>query len=1245
MGKDKRRGGRRMEVAWTSEQRKVIDLRERNLLVSAAAGSGKTAVLVERIITMITDEAAPIDIDQLLIVTFTNAAASQMRERISEAIEQKLSKEPENVHLQKQAILVHNAYITTIHSFCLRVIRNHFNRIDLDPSFRIGDEGELKLLRADVLEKILERHYEGKEEAFFRFVESYSTGKTDKDLEQMILQLYQFAMSYPWPKDWLNQCVTGYEVTDMEELQKASWYINMVNTITFTLQEMLEQINQLLDICMRADGPYMYETTLREEKAMLEKMTHVQDYVALFDCFSNISFGRLSSKKDENVSSNLREMVKKQRDGIKKTVSAISERYFYAPPLQILEDMQNCKESVAVLATLTAQFMDEYQKVKQDKNLVDYNDLEHYALQILVEKAENEWKPSEAAKEYQDIFTEIMIDEYQDSNLVQEMLLRSVSRECQQKYNIFMVGDVKQSIYKFRLARPELFMEKYNSYSLEDSLLQRIDLDKNFRSREEVLSGTNFIFHQIMMDTIGGIDYNKECALYLGGSYKEPIKKRDYEAEVMIIDLDSSQSLDEENKKSLLLENKDYSARELEAKAIAVRIKELINEDSGLKIMDKKTKEYRSVQYRDIVILLRTMAGWAETFTAILMAEGIATHTGSQTGYFSAIEVMTLLNLLRIIDNPLQDIPFAAVLSSPIVSVTGEELALIKGLYQEQSLFEGCRQYSLDGTTPKLKNKLMSFFEQIERFRKLAVYTPIHELIWIILDETNYARFVAAMPAGEQRKANLDMLMEKAIVFESTSYKGLFNFIRYIENLQKYDVDFGEAEIVNETDNTVRILSIHKSKGLEFPVVFVSGMGKTFNNQDARAKLIMHPDLGIGADYVDYELRVKAPTLIKKAIQKQIQMENLAEELRVLYVALTRAKEKLILTGAISKLESKVTNWSQNLGHKEKLGYRAISEAGCYYEWVLPALMRHPDSKEFLKLFDLGADFTALPFSVEAKYFVKLIGFDDLVKEEVVKQVLEEDVKEELRQGFGSKQDNEELLKSLQERLNFTYPYQALQNIHTKMTVSEIKKMGQNQEEDNQGIALIQEEIPVPLLPRFLAGEGELTGTDLGVAYHKVFQLLDLKHISKTQDIPIQLEKMVEEQKLSKEARESIRLLLIEKFLQSGIGKRMIRAHKDGKLYRERPFVIGVEAKSIMESVESEEMVLVQGIIDAFFEEEGGIVLVDYKTDYVKSEKELINRYRMQIDYYTKALEKITGQKVKERILYAVTLGKEIVIK
>lgn len=1229
---------------WTKEQQKVIDLRNRNILVSAAAGSGKTAVLVERIITMITEGEAPIDIDKLLIVTFTNAAASQMRERISEAIEQKLEEEPENLHLQKQATLVHNAYITTIHSFCLRVIRNHFNRIDLDPSFRIGDEGELKLLKADVLEQLLERHYEKQSESFFHFVESYSTGKTDKEIEAMILQLYEFAMSYPWPKEWLIQCVNNYQIETTKELEGSMWYKNMVNTIENTIQELIEQMKQLLRICATAEGPYMYEAMLKEEQEMLASLVNITDYEELYEKFLAISFGRLSSKKDDGVSSVLREGVKKQRDGIKKSLQSLLERYFYAPPSQIVEDIKNCKESVLVLSQLTMEFMEDYQNKKIEKNLVDYHDLEHYALQILIEKEEESWKVTEAAKEYQDIFSEVMIDEYQDSNLVQEMLLKAVSRESRQMNNIFMVGDVKQSIYKFRLARPELFMEKYNSYSLSDSKQQRIDLDKNFRSRNEVLAATNFIFHQIMADVIGGIDYNKECALYLGGSYLEPVNERDYEAEVMIIDLDSTKEADEEGKKESLLDDMDYTAKELEAKAIAARIKEFVNQENGLQVIDKKTKEYRRVRYSDIVILLRTMAGWAETFTAILMAEGIPAHAGSQTGYFSTIEVMTLLNLLRIIDNPMQDIPFASVMTSPIVRVSGEELALIKSTYKELGIYEGSKQYAFYGTDVETKNKLVQFFDMLEKFRKQAVYTPIHELIWTILDDTNYERFVSAMPAGEQRKANLDMLIEKAIVFESTSYKGLFNFIRYIENLQKYDVDFGEADIVNENDDTVRILSIHKSKGLEFPVVFVSGMGKMFNNQDARAKLIMHPDLGIGADFVDYEQRIKAPTLIKKAIQKQIQMENLAEELRVLYVALTRAKEKLVLTGALSKIEGKLTNWSQMLTDKAKLGYRIISEASNYMDWVVPALLRHKDSMELLEAFHLEADFMELEFAKEAKYQVRLIALSDLVKEEIVQQVLEEDWKEELKQGLKGKEEEEAMVNQLSERFNFDYPYDELKNIHTKMTVSEIKQLGQAVDDIDQATPLIKEEIPVPLLPKFMASEGDLSATDLGVAYHKVFQLLEFKEVKERADIKEQLDIMVAEEKLSEQAKEKIRIDLLMRFVQSDIGKRVRIAQMQGKLNRERPFVMGVEASQLTPSLQSNEMVLVQGIIDAFFEEDGEVILLDYKTDYVKSEQELIQRYKTQMDYYTQALEKITGKKVRERIIYAVSLGRSIVV-
>jgi ATP-dependent helicase/nuclease subunit A len=583
-------------------------------------------------------------------------------------------------------------------------------------------------------------------------------------------------------------------------------------------------------------------------------------------------------------------------------------------------------------------------------------------------------------------------------------------------------------------------------------------------------------------------------------------------------------------------------------------------------------------------------------------------------------------------------------LSSPIGNISGHEFAFIKSANKSASLYEGCRQYTFDGSDEHLKSKLSQLFEQIEQFRKLAVYTPIHELIWIILDKTNYARFVATMPGGEQRRANLEMLVEKAIAFESTSYKGLFNFIRYIENLQKYNVDFGEAEIVNENDDTVRILSIHKSKGLEFPIVFVSGMGKQFNNQDARAKIIMHPDLGIGADYIDFENRVKAPTLIKRAMQKQIQMENLGEELRVLYVALTRAKEKLIMTGAMSKIGDKLSSWQQAQNKKEKLSFREISEASNYIEWVLQALLRHKDSEDFLNTYDVSSNYCLLPFSNEAKYNIKSIKLADLVNDEIVKQVTNEETKEELLRGLDSIDDNEVLMSQINDKLNFQYRYEVDKNIHTKMTVSEIKKIGQNIDDIDTSISIIKDETPVPLLPKFMAGKEELAGADRGTAYHKVLQLLEFKTIIDKEDIQNQLVKMLEEHKITKEVKDCINLSKMDSFIHSDLGIRMKSADSLGKLYKERPFVIGVKANEINKSSDSEELILVQGIIDAYFEEDGEIVIVDYKTDFVNTENELIKKYKIQLDYYAEALIKIADKSIKERIIYSIHLDKILYI-
>lgn len=1227
-------------MTWTPKQKKVIELRDRNILVSAAAGSGKTAVLVERIIQKITDLDNPVDIDKLLIVTFTNAAAAEMRERIGAAIDTRLESDPENEHLQKQSSLVYNAYITTIHSFCLRVIRNNFNKIDLDPSFKIGDEGELKLLKNDVLKKVLEEYYKDKDEDFLHFVECYSTGKTDKELEELILMLHSFSMSYPNPLRWLEECKKEYAIDSLEEMNNTGWLKAIINNTQDTLEDLSGLYKQLKAISLTEDGPYMYEEILSREAKMLEELMKKNCYEDLYNAFNSLSFARLPSKKDESVSSEKREAVKKQRDNIKKALTGLRERYFYAEPMLILEDIKGCLAGIGMLTELTNKFAREYLKAKAEKNLVDYNDLEHFALKILTDEFDKEgvpeYSPSEIAVEFQNNFNEIMIDEYQDSNLVQELLLTSVSKLSQGKNNLFMVGDVKQSIYKFRLARPELFMGKYETYTDEDSENQRIDLDMNFRSRREVLDFTNYCFNQIMDKKLGNIQYNAAAALHTGADYLEPLSERDYETELIIIESDSELIEDE------VKTDRERSAMEIEAKAVAKRIKELVSAQSKIKVVEKRTGEYRNVRYNDIVILLRTISGWAETFSSVLMEEGIPAHTSSQTGYFSTVEVTTLLNLLRVIDNPLQDIAFTAVLHSPIGGFSSEELAVFKSEFPDYSMYNASFKYSSTGEHEALRLKLLKFFELLEQFRRAAVYMPIHELIWFILSRTKYDLFISAMPGGEQRRANIDMLVEKAIAFEHTSYKGLFNFVRYIENLNKYNVDYGEAEVINETDDTVRIMSIHKSKGLEFPIVILSGMGKQFNNQDSRAKIIMHPELYIGADYIEPENRIKAPTLIKKSIQRQITLENLGEELRVLYVAMTRAKEKLILTGTVSKLDNKINSWRYTVSNKEKLSLSLLNDAKSYYDWIIPAIIRHKDSQGFLEQYGgVNADIR-LPYEEKSLIRLTKIDINSIVNEEIVSKSIGYESKAELLEGLKDIEDNNDIMNALEERLSFKYKYAKECGIHTKMTVSELKRSGQNIDDENISRELIKEEVLVPLIPKFITEEKQIEGSVLGNAYHKVMQLIDYESLDSIEKIDKELNKMAADKRLSSAARECINSEKLYKFACSQLGICMKAAQGRGQLYRERQFVMGVEANKLIKSLDSKEMILIQGIIDAYFEQDGKLTVVDYKTDKVKNRAELVRKYKVQLDYYAEALEKITLLSVDRKIIYSLYLDEEI---
>lgn len=1210
-----------MGMSWTREQEQVIQLQNRNILVSAAAGSGKTAVLVERILNKMLRKENPVDIDRLLIVTFTRAAAGEMRERLTAAIEKRLQEEPDNEHLQRQQTLIHNAQINTIDGFCSYVIRNYFHTIDLDPGFRTAEEGELKLLKYDVAKDLLEKEYGEATEAFQNFTEVFAAGKTDDNIIDLILKVYEFSMSNPWPKEWLQECAKPYQAETLDDLWGSVWMEKLWMDVLHELEQAESLHQRFRKLAADSDGPYMYEDMAAADGIYLKELRKTVDQKNFDECFAllnNYKFTMLSRKKDDTVSLEKREQAKNLRDEYKAVLNDLKKRYFYGNSCRILEELNLCRGPVEELLRLTADFMDAFAEKKKQKNIVDFSDMEHFALEILVKKQDGQLIYTEAADEFSRRFEEILIDEYQDSNLVQETLLRSVSRLRHGEHNIFMVGDVKQSIYRFRLARPELFMEKYETYSLEDSVCQRIDLHKNFRSRPQVLSSVNFIFQQIMGKDLGGVEYDEAAALYPGASFPDAEKEEFYTTEVLLARKDVAEWNEDGESTSLAEEAAD---QELEARMIGKRILEMVGREQ---VLDKETGTYRPVRFRDCVILLRTMTGWSEVFVQVLKDMGIPAYATSRTGYFQTVEVMTLLNYLHICDNPMQEIPFTGVLLSPIGGCTPEELAKIKGEFPKKKLYEAAWKYRTDGLVPEIRKKLDLFLCQYEKIRECVPYTPIHELILLILRATGYGECAAAMPGGGQRSANLEMLVEKAMEFEKTSYRGLFNFIRYMEQLQKYQVDFGEVSLVGENEDTVRIMSIHKSKGLEFPVVFAAGMGKRFNMQDANAGLVIHPDLGIGMYGIEPQLRVKMPTMLRQVMQKQIRLESLGEELRVLYVALTRAKEKLIITGTVDQWEKKLEQYrSVCSGKEEKLPYGILEKAQDFWGWILPALFAQKEE---------------IPFSIQTK------SAGDLVFEEMEQQISQEQRYWELTHWDMEKVYDPQLKKQLEEKFSYVYPYGYLQEIPAKLSVSELK----NQDLEEEAQPLISEEIMEPVVPDFIRQEKTvLKGAAKGTAYHKVLELLDYEAVDTKEEIEKQLDQMYRAGKIDGQIKESVRISQIHWFAASRLGQRMKKAWEQGKLWREQQFVMSIPASQRNVQWGDQDQILVQGIIDAFFEEEKGLVLVDYKTDYVENgqEQDLIEKYQKQLWYYARVLEQVRGKTVKEVYIYSFALGKSLAVK
>ena len=1214
-------------MKWTKEQQNVIDFRNRNILVSAAAGSGKTAVLVERIIKKITDDTNPVDIDRLLVVTFTKAAAAEMRERIGNAIEKLLEENPENENLRKQQTLLHNAQITTIDSFCLFVVRNHFEEIGLEPNFRIADQGEIKLLEMDVLNEVFEQEYarhssaldaEEYDDCFLQLVDAYSDKRSNKAVKDMVAKIYTQSASNPWPKEWVQSLAKPYMVANKEELLETELMKGIFSYVKDILLDMPEQLAGLREVALSEPGLEKYAANIADDLEAFSGLEDVQDFEELGVFCERIlaSMGSLSAIRNYTGSVEKKEMVSAGRNAIKKEVKDLIERYFAMSLEELVEQLGRMRGIAKELIRLTLIYMDALEEKKREKHLMDFSDIEHAALCILVDEETKEHRSS--SLEFKNQFEEIMIDEYQDSNQVQEEIMCAISRESMGEYNMFMVGDVKQSIYRFRLARPELFMEKFATYDLEESQKQRIDLHRNFRSRNEVLDFTNDMFYKIMATDLGNVAYDADAALYYGAGYADA---DDMQAEVLLYETDAV--ADENWNES---DSDNLSKRQLEARMVAQRIHEL---KETLQVTDKATGQLRPLRNSDIVILFRSLTGWGNEFASVLGDYGIPAHVSTSTGYFSAIEVQTVLSFLKILDNPYQDIPMAAVLKSPIVGLDNEELAQVS-LTEDVASFSEAALKQMENAT---EGKLYRFYQLFQELRAKVLDTPIHQLIDIVLEKSGYGDYVKALPAGSQRKANLDMLVEKAIAYEKTSYKGLFHFVRYIDQLQKYEVDFGEADVTGENEDVVRLMTIHKSKGLEFPVVFVSGISKQFNESDLRDKMAIHPDMGLGLDEVQVSPRTKRKCLIRSEIAERIRRDNLGEELRVLYVAMTRAKEKLILTGTVKNQEKLFETYTGNILPGQPLKFSQRVKAKSYMDWIAPAVLSYPEKYGFT--FVNAADLV-------------LVTAKSMAEKTVQKEVLLEKIRHA----------DEALVKEYKTRFSYEYPYKQEMNKKSKYSVSELKHDSMVENYDR-----MEGEVEIPeflleqresYIPDFAKVKEERESDDMtpvgvnrgalrGTAMHRVMECMDfagfLEVDSTSRDsiepfIDRELTRMVPEL-LTEEQRALVQPEKLLSFFQSPVALRMAEADKRGDLFREKPFVMDYEG------------VLLQGIIDVFWLEGDRIVLLDYKTDRVQKPQELIERYKKQLDLYADALCRvfsIPGRSVKhtENLIYSFCFNQEI---
>ena len=1218
---------------WTKEQEQAIYKKDSNILVAAAAGSGKTAVLVERIINKIINEK--IDIDRLLVVTFTNAAASEMRERILNSIYKIIDgddvKDEATInHLQRQITLLNKANICTIDSFCLDIIKNNFFEIEISPNFRIADTAEIDLLKQEVLEKIFEEKYENHDKDFEKLIKTYTSYRDDTPLKDMILKIYTYIESNPFPLKWLNEQIEKFNIKDVkQDFSNTEWGKILLENMKEELEDCIKKLKaeeRRLSFESELD---QYERVINSDISQLEMVYgNLETWDKAYSLINNVEF--LKWPVSRKITNPEKDKAKALRDKVTKDFKAKRIKIFTANSEDANNDLIEMYEILSKLENLIVDFDKEFSKNKRDRNIVDFSDVEHLALKILVKIEGNQEVSSEIAKKYQEKFIEIAIDEYQDSNLVQEYILTSISNGK----NIFMVGDVKQSIYKFRQAMPDLFLSKYKNYSENETNENglKIKLFKNFRSRKNVLDFTNLIFENIMGQKIGEIEYTEEEYLNLGANFEE--SKEELVTEVDILDVSEESNLDEEKIEEPDEEFERIEDIELEAKFVAQKIRNLI--DSKFQVYDNKKGIFRDIRFKDIVILLRSTKNKANVFEKELTSQNINVYSDTSQEYLESYEIQVIMDLLKIIDNPYQDIPLVHVMLSCIGMFTEDDLLEIRLCDQNDDFYMAMLKSRLS-VREDLKEKIDIFLNKVEDFRDKNKYMDLDELIWNIYEETGFLNYVGLMPNGNIRVANLKMLFERAKQYESASFKGLFNFINFIERIQMGSGDLGAAKLIGENEDVVRIMSVHKSKGLEFPVVFLSCTGSGFNMMDLNNDILLHQKIGIGVKYIDYDKQIKYDTISKLALREKLLEENLSEEMRILYVALTRAKEKIYVTGIKKDFEKNKEKMSDlvDIYKKEngKINPILIKKYKNYIDWILLVYMYNfENTKEIMKVNTL-----------KRREILKDLKTEEEEKIDIFK-LLEEN----------SKNVTDEEILELKNKLIFEYKFKGLSDIPTKESVTNIvhKNVGKevnliNEEEPLEVKEDFEEENEITFpKPKFLIGteEEKISSAKRGTLIHLCMKNLQFGREYNLEDVKELINDLEARKIITDKEKESINPWVILKFTKSNIWKEL----KEAKEYhKEEPFYINIPANEVMEST-LDENILVQGIIDLYYvTKDDELVLLDYKTDFINEGEEqiLIDRHKPQLMLYKRALESGINKKVDKIYIYSTKLGKEILIE